>query len=96
MVALFQCLLRQPFPAVRTIDSLGGLKSGVEVATLNSKIEPCVFVLNEVQGNLRKSCQKGFLATQEWITSGNPFCCKYAMILWPNKVEVRMICNISS
>jgi len=61
-----------------------------EVTTLDSKIESSTFILNEMQCNLKfnyvNESEKNEL--KEQITSGKPFCCKYAMILWPNKVEV--------
>jgi hypothetical protein len=96
MIALLQLLLGQPFPAFRPIDGLGRLKSDIEVTTLDSKIESSAFILNEMQRNLKVnyvngSSEKERNEPKKQLTSGKPFCCKYAMLLWPNKVEVRMI-----
>jgi hypothetical protein len=53
MIALLQRLLGQPFPAFRPVDSLGRLKSYIEITALNSKIESSAFILNEMQRNLK-------------------------------------------
>lgn len=52
MVALFQSLLSEPFPALWAVNDLRSLKGDFKVATLNSEIESRVFVLDEVECNL--------------------------------------------
>jgi hypothetical protein len=52
MIALFQRLLRQSFPAVRLINSFGRLKCNIEVTTLYGKVKPGVLVLNKMQHDL--------------------------------------------
>jgi hypothetical protein len=45
MIALFQHLLRQLFPAFRPINRLGHLESDIDVTTLYGKVKPRVLVL---------------------------------------------------
>ena len=53
MVALFQSLLRQPFPTFRPINSLRRLESDIQVTAFNGKVKPRVLVLDEVQCDLK-------------------------------------------
>jgi len=48
MIALFECLLSQPFPAFVSIDGFGRLHSDVEITTLNGEIETRVVVLDKM------------------------------------------------
>ena len=52
VVALLESLLRETFPALRSIDGLRSLESDVEVTALNGEVEPGIFVLHKVKGNL--------------------------------------------
>ena len=52
MVSLLQGLLRQTFPALRSVDTLRSLKSDIEIAALDRKVEARVFILDEVQRDL--------------------------------------------
>jgi hypothetical protein len=55
VIALFQRLLSQPFPAFWPIGDLGSLERNIQVSTFNSKVESRIFVLNEMECNLQSS-----------------------------------------
>lgn len=84
MVALFQCLLRESLPAFRSVDNFSCLESNVKIAALDGEVKSRIFVFNEMKrdlllkyiGNLFQLARKNLK-----LTSGNPFFCKYAMIL---------------
>ena len=92
MVALLQSLLSKTLPAFRAIDSTCGLKGNVEVATFDGQIEASILVLDEMKCNLVVWCVNMLPRRIRILyTSGKPFCCKYAIILCPNKLDVRII-----
>lgn len=96
MIALLQSLLCEPLPALRPINGLSSLHRDIEVTAFNGQLETSIGVLYEVQSNLREF-QKRVKSEVSWQrTSGNPFCCRYAMMLWPSNVDVLMMYSISS
>lgn len=98
MVSLLQGLLRQAFPTLRSVDTLRSLQSHIEIAALDRKVEARVFILDEVQRDLTQLLMSTSHTTPVITrhTSGKPFCCKYAMILCPRRLDVRIMYNISS
>lgn len=82
MVPLFESLLSQTFPALRSINCTGSLKGNIKISTFNGEVKASVFVLNEMQRNL--GLPGHVVRSRNSVsncTSGNPFCCRYAMIL---------------
>ena len=86
MVSLFESLLSQPIPTIRSINCGRRLQCNVQDSAFDGKIEPCVFFFNKVQGDLKevngpsKTCSGA-------QTSGKPFCCKYATMLCPMRLD---------
>lgn len=52
VIALLQRLLRQPLPALRSINRLRGFHRHVQVTALNRQLESRIRVLDKVQSNL--------------------------------------------
>ena len=98
MVSLFESLLSQSIPTIGTVDETSSLQCDIKITTFDCKIEPGVLIFNEVQCNLDKIVPFEMKLTPDSLklTSGNPFCCRYAMMLWPKRFEVRIMYNISS
>jgi len=61
VIALLESLLRQPLPAVCTVDRLRRLHRHVQITTFNGELEPRVRVLYKMQCNLRRlnACSSG-------------------------------------
>ena len=52
MVSLFESGLSETLPTVRSVDSPSSFKGNIEVAALDSKVEPSTLVLHEMQCDL--------------------------------------------
>jgi len=52
VVSLFESGLGKALPTIRPVNVASGLESDIKVATLNSKVEPGAFVLDEMKCNL--------------------------------------------
>ena len=74
MVSLLERLLCQPVPALQSIDALRRLQCNIKVATFNSKVEPCILILNEVKRDLNEHSENKLLFTHNGtIPQGSPF-----------------------
>lgn len=84
MVSLLKSLLGKAVPTFWPINRRSSLKCHLQVTTFNSEIKASVFVLHKVKGDLYIPVivsAKNHLYGNVELTSGKPFCCKYAMML---------------
>lgn len=55
VVALLESLLGKAFPALRSVNDSRSFQRDVKISAFDSQIEASVFILHEMQGNLRRS-----------------------------------------